>query len=337
MFDGHRKQGRQMGQLIKLEDYVSRYEQNIYHYPSRFVRLKKQQWDKLKENQTNEQIPTPDQDFWYEGENTAILNKLKGIFKTRNNEGLSETEEDNNRNEKTTDESSAFQFTAKFSHHPSNEEDMKIQFLDQLFRFQLKWATSTLSEKSHMNSQYFFDEKLKFFVQRFPDNFLLLYRPIFLLKSAPTESEIILISPTDTWCITFLEAEENAVFQGGNEHFWIKRIKQQEKKVLNPLIALNRTGLIIQKIYQQNEIDLPIHKVVLSRNGFIDFPHSPADVRFIEKRNFEEWFQMMRKLRSPLKHIQLKSAQALLQYCQTTSYRRPEWDLHEDDDEQKGE
>ena len=30
-----------MGQLIKLQDYVSRYEQNIFHYPSRFVLLKK--------------------------------------------------------------------------------------------------------------------------------------------------------------------------------------------------------------------------------------------------------------------------------------------------------
>ncbi|MFD2446451.1 NERD domain-containing protein [Bacillus sp. CGMCC 1.16607] len=326
-----------MGQLIKLEDYVSRYEQNIYHYPSRFVRLKKQQWENLKENLGNEQKETPDQGFWYEDEKTPIINRLKGLFQKRNQEvetkpvhGYTLAPE-----EKKDEEEMPFQFTAQFSGRSMNEEEMKIQFLDQLFRFQLKWATSTIAEKSHMNSQYFYDEKLKFFVQRFPDNFLVLYHPIFLLKSAPTESEIILISPTDTWCITFLEAEENAVFQGSNEHFWIKRIQHQEKKVLNPLIALNRTGTIIQKIYQLNEIELPIHKIVLSRNGYIDFPHAPSDVRFYEKRNFEEWFQAMRRLKSPLKHIQLKSAGALLQYCQTTSYRRPEWDLL--DDEQKGE
>ena len=35
-----------MGQLIKLQNYTSRYEQNIFHYPSRFVMLKKQQWDR---------------------------------------------------------------------------------------------------------------------------------------------------------------------------------------------------------------------------------------------------------------------------------------------------
>ncbi|KHF29248.1 hypothetical protein LR68_02036 [Anoxybacillus sp. BCO1] len=30
-----------MGQLIKLQDYISRYELDIYHYPSEFIRLKK--------------------------------------------------------------------------------------------------------------------------------------------------------------------------------------------------------------------------------------------------------------------------------------------------------
>ena len=37
-----------MAQLIKLQDYVSRYEQDIYRYPSQFIKLKNQQWDKLK-------------------------------------------------------------------------------------------------------------------------------------------------------------------------------------------------------------------------------------------------------------------------------------------------
>lgn len=325
-----------MGQLIKLEDYVSRYEQNIYHYPSRFVRLKKQQWEKLKESINHTALPIVNDDFWEEESKPALFDKLKEMFKKGNKEEQERSIEDFSK-DKLEDEETTFQFNTQFTHLPVNEEDMKIQFLDQLFRFQLKWASSTITEKSHMNTQYLFDERLKFFVQRFSDTFLVLYRPIFLLKNAPIEAEIICITPTETWCITFLEAEENAVFQGGNEHFWTKRIGQLEKKVLNPMLALNRTERIVHNIYHLNEIDLPIHKVVLSRNGYIDFPHVPVDVRLIEKRNFEEWFQAMRNLKSPLKHIQLKSAQALLQYCQTTSYRRPEWDTADLEDEIKGE
>lgn len=37
-----------MGQLIKLQDYISRYELDMYHYPSEFIRLKRKQWERMK-------------------------------------------------------------------------------------------------------------------------------------------------------------------------------------------------------------------------------------------------------------------------------------------------
>src|SRR5699024_5630454 len=33
-----------MAQLVKLYDYISRYETNPFHYPSRFIRLKQDNW-----------------------------------------------------------------------------------------------------------------------------------------------------------------------------------------------------------------------------------------------------------------------------------------------------
>lgn len=36
-----------MAQIIKLFDYISRYELDAYRYPSQFIRLKKQQWEKV--------------------------------------------------------------------------------------------------------------------------------------------------------------------------------------------------------------------------------------------------------------------------------------------------
>ena len=77
---------------------------------------------------------------------------------------------------------------------------------------------------------------------------------------------------------------------------------------------------------------MPIHKAVLCRNGYVDFPGLPFDITLIERRNHDEWFANMRNLRSPLKHIQLKGAQALLQYCQTTSVRRLEWEVTDVDE-----
>ena len=49
-----------MAQLLKLQDYVSRYESDLSRYPSQYVRLKKQQWEKLKVTWELGEIPEPE-------------------------------------------------------------------------------------------------------------------------------------------------------------------------------------------------------------------------------------------------------------------------------------
>lgn len=323
-----------MGQLIKLQDYISRYEQDIYTYPSRFVRLKRQQWNRTRTNWENEGLDAANLFFSQDdllseeepGEKKPLLKKLTAFLKHNQEENLNEELETPFLSPEDSSE-----FTASFSHKPDTIEELKHQFLDQLYRFQLKWASSTVAEKSFFHTKYYFEEKLKFFLQRFPDNFLVLYKPIFLLKKAPIEAEIILLTPIDVWCITFVEQEDSAVFVGSSGRFWIKRRKKDEKKVLSPMLSLNRTGRIVRNIFKMHEIDLPIHKLIISRNGYIDYPAPPYDVQFAEKRNFPQWFQMMRTLKSPIKHSQLKGAQVLLQYCQTECIRRLEWEVPDEE------
>lgn len=322
-----------MGQLIKLQDYVSRYEQDIFSYPSRFVRLKKQQWDKIrntweKGSEPSAFIEEPAIPDWYEEEKEPLFTRLKGFLRR----GKSEAEANEVDETTSNEDESAFTFTPTITSHANTIEELKQHFLEQLFNFQMKWASTTITEKSFVTKGHYYDERLKFFLQRFPDTFLVLYNPIFLLKKAPVEVEIILITPTDVWCLSFLEKEDLAVFVGSNERFWTKRNQEQDEKVLNPLLALNRTEKICKQILNMYDIPLPIRKAVLTRNGYIDYPAAPYDTQFIEKRNYDKWLQNMRGNRTPLKHVQLKAAQVLLQYCQTTSIRRLEWasDSYED-------
>jgi hypothetical protein len=319
-----------MGQLIKLQDYISRYEQDIFTYPSRFVRLKKQQWDQTKANWETEGQDASNLSFsadnleWEEEEKPAFLQKITNLFK-HDRKG---TEPDENSASLSDQDDSSF--FASFTYKPDTINELKQQFLDQLYRFQLKWASSTVFEKSLFQSKYYFEENLKFFLQRFPDTFLILYRPIFLLKKAPVEADVIMLTPTETWCITFVEEEDSAVFVGSGERFWLKRTNKGEKKVLNPLLTLNRTEGIVRNIYNAHDIDFPIQKLVISRNGYFDYPSAPFDIKFADVRHFEQWFQSMRSFKSPLKAVQLNSAKALLLYCQTTSMKRMEWEVPED-------
>lgn len=316
-----------MAQLIKLQDYISRYEQDIYRYPSQYIRLKQQQWERTKAaflageleslyslsngDGTEDANNIPD-------EKEGILSRMKGMFHKQIaiDQDLTQPPIEPNI------------FSLSFPVQPNSLEELKQNFLNQLLKVQLKWASSTIYEKSWMDSTFFMDEKLRFFLQRFPDTVLVLYKPIFLLKQAPVELEVILISPTDIYCMTFLEAKDDTVFLGSNERFWVQRNQNQpDKKVLNPMIAINRTEKIISKILDLYEVKLPIHKLIVSRNGYIDYAYEPYDITQLDKRKFPEWFEKMRNTSAPLKHQQLKVAQALLEYCQTTSSRRVEWDV----------
>lgn len=327
-----------MGQLIKLQDYVSRYEQNIYNYPSRFVRLKKQQWEKLLSNWESGKV-FPDEELLHTGteflsvemdNDQTIVTKMKDLFRFQKHKN-EEVQINSEKSEEESEQDRGLRFHPHFSTFPETVDELKHQFLDQLFRFQMRWATSTLTEKSVIRKQFYFDQQLKFFLQRFPDNCLVLYKPIFLLKKAPVEVEVIFISPTEVQCISFIEEEDDAVFIGSSDHFWKKRYIDREEKVLNPLLSVNRMGKIVTDLFHHYQIDLPVKKIILSRNGYIDYPSPPYDVDFVEKRNFHDWFQRLRSLPSPLKHVQLKGANVLLQHCQTTSYKRMEWEESEEE------
>ncbi|MDQ0245947.1 hypothetical protein J2S09_003525 [Bacillus fengqiuensis] len=325
-----------MAQLIKLQDYVSRYEKDIYHYPAQYIRLKKKNWQSVKTAFESGHLL---RDFGFTGptiieepeqpSKKPVIQLLRGLLK-RGKQPDSPMEEGNL--DEFISSSEEESFLNAFTTEPKTIDDLKVLFLDNLFDFQLKWASSTLWEQSRPDRHFYYDDALKYFLQRFPDTYLVLYKPIFLVKKAPVETDIILVSPTETWCISLLEGKEGSVFQYSKERFWNELIGKTQRKVLNPLIGLNRMEQIVRKLYERNNVDFPIHKVILNRNGFIDCPSVPYGIQMIDKRNYSQWFAQLRQLSSPLKHVQLKAAQALLANSQTTSLQIMDEELDKEDD-----
>ena len=91
------------------------------------------------------------------------------------------------------------------------------------------------------------------------------------------------------------------------------------------MIQLDRMETILKQIFAISNVDMPIRKVLLSRNGYIDYPGSVYNVQFVDKRKFPEWMESIRKSYSPMKHMQIRAAQAILNYVQTTSFNRDIW------------
>lgn len=299
-----------MAQLIKLTDYISRYEWNIYRYPTQFIRLKKDNWNKLyqmwldqKENGL-EEVYVPNVE-------PSLLSKLKRRLKRENE---IETEEHIRSHDKL----------------PLTEIELKHYFLDKLFPFQLKWATSTVTDVSFVDPVYYSDHHLKFFLQRFPDIYLVMYNPVFQIKKAVVDGQIIFISPIGIEIISLLETDPNSSIYADGDRTWVIRGHSREKTIINPLISLKRTEQIVRNILLSGELDFPIQKTVISRTNQMIYTREPYRTNLIDTFSFEKWFENKRKQVSPLKNKQLKAADLLLKHCATTAVKRPEWD--EDDD-----
>ncbi|ALX48423.1 hypothetical protein [Lentibacillus amyloliquefaciens] len=300
-----------MAQLIKLEDYVSRYEWNVYRYPSQFIRMKQDNWKEMHNLWLNDDfahnIKTDDPE--------PIMSKWKSFLKPDSR--------------KTT--------TATELHDdpidlPKTENDLRYYFLDKLFPLQLKWATSTATDVSFMPNDYYENDRLKYFLMRFPDTYLLMYYPIFNVKKAPVEGNIIFISPIGIEIIHMIEKQPGTLITADGERTWlVKEEAKQETKMLSPLLALKRTEKIVKSIMNQAGIALPVSKVVLSRTNHIASLKESYNTKIIGKHEYEDWFTEKRNLVSPLKNQQLKTAELLLKHCQTTAVKRPEWES--DDDE----
>ncbi|MFA1820268.1 NERD domain-containing protein [Virgibacillus oceani] len=300
-----------LAQLIKLQDYISRYEWDAYRYPSQYIRLKKDQWEKLHHLWENpEKEPEKREE---ESEQESALTRIKSVFK-RNKESPFPLEE--------------MESEEKL---PETEQELKQHFLDKLLHFQLKWATSTVTDASFMDKTYYTDPVLKYFLQRFPDTYLIMFYPIFSIKNAPVDGEIIMISPLGVEIIYLAEAEEEATIMAGDERTWLIETEKEQRKLLNPLISLKRTEKIIRSIFHAEKHDFDIQKTILSRVNPIVFAQEPYQTKIVGKQQYEKWFQEKRQLDSPLKSNQLKASEALLKFCQTTSVKRPEWEEDTDD------
>ncbi|GGM26286.1 hypothetical protein GCM10011351_09910 [Paraliobacillus quinghaiensis] len=294
-----------MAQLIKLENYISRYQKDPFHYPGQFIRLKQENWRKLV--QTWEQQLQIETEIDEQDEPAENLSKWKQFFHRREQV------------ESEMDEESIIEDL------PATKDDLKQYFLNMLLPFQLKWASTTIQEMSFLDRSYYDDLTLKYFLQRFPDTFLLLYRPVFQFKNAAMDGDIILITPIGINIIRLIEIDSTKRLIAGDDRTWYSEENNVRSRLLSPMLSLKRTEKIIRSILSVNDLEIPIEKVVLSRTNSIDFNTEPYLTTFIGKEQHEQWLSEKRNFISPLKHNQLKIAEALLQFSDTISVRRPEW------------
>ncbi|WP_070120557.1 NERD domain-containing protein [Bacillus marinisedimentorum] len=309
-----------MAQLIKLQDYISRYEKDIYRYPGQFISHKQKRWQSFKAA-WEEGLPLPEagaerHDFFEQWETAdepdrkGPLSTIKTLLK---------------RSAVTMEESSKIPHSAG----SVSEEELKERFRDEMLGYKMRWGTSTLREKSSVDRNWNKNVELIHLLQGFPDSYLLMHKPVFRFQQATVELDTILVTPVDVIVMTHLQGSGQTVFKAAKGKFWQEQTGKDIKKRLNPMISLDRSARIISRILSSASIALPVQKVLYSRRDRIDFPYPPAGLKVLDKSGYPEWRVMRVRQPVPLKHMQLKAARELLLHCETVAYRRPEWEIDE--------
>lgn len=304
-----------MAQLIKLRDYISRYETNPFHYPTQFIRLKQENWRKLTnvwEDENEEQLRAEQE--------MANMSKEESTNRFRWNPFK----------QKKSRAEDAVLFKRNL---PESKDQLRKYFLNQLYPFQLKWATSTLTQVSYTERDHFFDQDLKFFLQHFPDIYLVMYYPIFSIKNAPVDVEIILISPVEIEIITLMNQSSREAIIVGDDRTWMIEGESTEERIISPTIGLKRTETIVEGILQAHGLTYNIRKTVLSRDAHFLYLTEPYNVSLIGPNEYKAWYDQKRSLSGSLKGAQLKVMEVLLEHSLSNSVRRPEWERDKEEED----
>src|SRR5699024_10445733 len=268
-----------------------------------YIRLKKENWRKL-------------QDRWL-----SEVNSSSKIVQESESEPKKSKWLPFNRNQQTAEQHTNLNNPPL----PNTEAQLKQYFLNQLYPIQLKWATSTISHESFTKVSLRDKETLKYFLQRFPDIYFLMYHPVFNIMKSPVVVHIILISPFAIEVISFIDEHAETTIVATKDRKWKSESETYPQSTLSPVISVKRKGQNLKSLVQTINIEIPIQKSIISYNNHILYTTEPDQTKIIGKQDYPKWFEQKRALTSTLKSVQLKAMQALLSHCQTNAVRRPEW------------
>lgn len=275
-----------MAQLLKLEDYVSRYQEDLFFYINRFKKLKQRRWIHLKKE-------------W---------------------EWLHSRSQDKHDNVTTDDEFLVYLENEK--ENPLTKVTTMEEFVDYyksyIYRSQLNWASSTMYERSTVSSYYRSNNLLKGLLTNLPDTYLIFYEPVIHVKRATSQLEIIIVTPLDIKVIKHLEGEKGSVFNGVSKYAWQEVMSHRTQRRVNPILSLNRTETYIRGLMKRKQIDLPIESIIYVPESYVEFVDTPPHVKVIDKRVSYAWYEKLNSQISPYKHTQFQAAKALLNQSLTS-------------------
>lgn len=203
-------------------------------------------------------------------------------------------------------------------------EDEAAPFYDWLYAEQLIWASKTAWSNSPIPEGVREAGWLKTLLRAVDDIAFVLYRPVVMAGTASVQLDSMLITSDQVWCLYPLSGEKGSVFQEQSRRTWREIRSETDRQMINPEVSLARTKSVVSSLLAKKGIAMGVAAAVFTTDGYIEFVHTAADTRFIDRRTCRDWFRRLSIQSTMFKKDQIEAASLLLSLCETGSGLRDE-------------
>lgn len=152
------------------------------------------------------------------------------------------------------------------------------------------------------------------------DQHFFMYRPVVEWNGASVELSHIMIGPSHLYLIEWLDGDRS-IYHIAKQKTWIHQpLKGENKKVVNPLIALSRTEEIVRQLLP--EYKGVIQRVTVTPNGYFDNIPESSTTRFISRSGYDQWIKQVNGRAPIVKAQQIRDTAKLLEHTVQVPFRQ---------------
>ncbi|WP_214760770.1 NERD domain-containing protein [Exiguobacterium sp. s146] len=157
-------------------------------------------------------------------------------------------------------------------------------------------------------------------VSEWNDQHFFMYRPVVEWNGATVELSHLIIGPSHIYLVEWLDGDRS-IYHISKQKTWIHQpLKGENKRVVNPLIALTRTEEIVRQFLPS--YDGVIQKVTVAPQGYFDHVPETRSTQFISRSDYEPWMKQVNTRAPIVKAQQIRDVAKLLDATAQMPFRQ---------------
>lgn len=204
--------------------------------------------------------------------------------------------------------------------NPLTEKQFQTLLTNRRRIQKLQFACEGATEADMPLLAFLRDYSYRHMLTEWNEHHFFMYRPVVEWNGAMVELSHIIVGPSHIYLVEWLEGDRS-IYHVSKQKTWIHQpLKGENKRVVNPLIALTRTEEIVRQFLPS--YDGVIQKVALAPNGYFDHVPETRATQFISRSDYDQWMKQVNARASIVKAQQIRDVATLLDTTAQMPFRQ---------------